>query len=674
MRIYQLFNVPLLIILSSLLSACLGDSLPLTEEEKQNLALLNAVNSDKQNTNKTDKNIQLSLLNAHQVEEKPEMTFKLVLTKAAKEDISVSIHLDTRFTHQDAQATENVDFSLPNLTSISIPAGKTATQFKVQVLDDKLIEATEQFKLVVSNLKTKDGSVKLLKTAATGTILDNEVWRGPLNDTGIDFGADVNTGNNTDCTGTEIAAQDCAHGLDADSNQNSNNDGRLGFSFTKLDANGQPLPNSATTWSCVKDNRTGLIWEVKTADVPRLGNPAYKNPKYLHDKLWRYSSFDLRYLDGEYEGQNVTGKKGLTQEQLYGKDKVYAGNIDIPVYRKFNGNLWSNGSNACANKKWVCTTHQYTLDVNQGKGLCGFRDWRIPTAIEAETIVDYSGNGLDRNFFPYNVGFWTKTPFMDNNKIQHPSKGVITYLYEENRKYYFLASSRNSAISKSTSIRLVRSQQTNSYTPENHGYGKIPKPANSQQTYNAAIPASTPTADFEFIPNTHGVLDTVKHLPTGLIWKRCPEQFELSNQGTPKPEDDTCNYTGTNPYISPNWQGILANVPTGWRVPNIKELKSLIEFNKSRPSINLVVFPNHLSTYCNNVRFSMEAFISLYSSSPSKQKEEFPTKPGKPFEAKSVVHAYSFMARYSRLNKYDKLVLNSYDFSYCNFTRLVKDN
>lgn len=48
MHIYRLFPVFILITMCSLLSACLGESLPLTEEEKQNLALLNAVNSDKQ--------------------------------------------------------------------------------------------------------------------------------------------------------------------------------------------------------------------------------------------------------------------------------------------------------------------------------------------------------------------------------------------------------------------------------------------------------------------------------------------------------------------------------------------------------------------------------------------------------------------------------------------------
>ena len=37
-------------------------------------------------------------------------------------------------------------------------------------------------------------------------------------------------------------------------------------SYTKLDQNSNPLPASETTWYQVKDNVTGLIWEVKTDD------------------------------------------------------------------------------------------------------------------------------------------------------------------------------------------------------------------------------------------------------------------------------------------------------------------------------------------------------------------------------------------------------------------------
>jgi len=51
-------------------------------------------------------------------------------------------------------------------------------------------------------------------------------------------------------------------------------------SYTKLDAQGKPLSDSATSWSMIKDNVTGLIWENKTDDDS------------IHDKDKVYSWID----------------------------------------------------------------------------------------------------------------------------------------------------------------------------------------------------------------------------------------------------------------------------------------------------------------------------------------------------------------------------------------------
>ncbi|XOF32953.1 MAG: DUF1566 domain-containing protein [Candidatus Electrothrix sp. YB6] len=67
-----------------------------------------------------------------------------------------------------------------------------------------------------------------------------------LNDTGI-----------IDCSGVTGSA-DCAYGRDfTDSDPG---DGHAGFSFTKLDSTGKALASSATSWVCVRDNVTGLVW------------------------------------------------------------------------------------------------------------------------------------------------------------------------------------------------------------------------------------------------------------------------------------------------------------------------------------------------------------------------------------------------------------------------------
>lgn len=95
-------------------------------------------------------------------------------------------------------------------------------------------------------------------------------WQ-PLNDTGITWSGNYQTGNNSTCISSStpdgdnvVAAQDCSHGRDTTSADDS--DGLAGFSYTKLASSGQPLEDQTvayadTQWACVKDNVTGLIWE-----------------------------------------------------------------------------------------------------------------------------------------------------------------------------------------------------------------------------------------------------------------------------------------------------------------------------------------------------------------------------------------------------------------------------
>lgn len=177
-----------------------------------------------------------------------------------------------------------------------------------------------------------------------------------LNDTGIiKFG---------DPTSYELAAepashpgQDARYGRDAaalSGKLRKEGSGAKGFDFTKLDDNGKPLPVEAKSWVCVRDNLTGLVWEVKTADGGlRDGNHLY---------TW------------------------------YNPDsKVNGGFAGVE-----NGGECGGGT--------ACDTFSYTRAVNAGR-LCGFTDWRMPARAELRSIVDYSKAApdgppaIDENYF-----------------------------------------------------------------------------------------------------------------------------------------------------------------------------------------------------------------------------------------------------------------------------------
>jgi len=105
----------------------------------------------------------------------------------------------------------------------------------------------------------------------------------------------------------------------------------------------------------------------------------------------------------------------------------------------------------------------------------------------------------------------------------------------------------------------------------------------------AGIPLSTPTTDFTI--NGDG---TVSHLKTGLMWKQCAEGLSGAS----------CNAGGAMiSATAMTWSAALsAGIPSAgsspfagyldWRLPDQKELASIVETGCSSPSINEVVFPN----------------------------------------------------------------------------------
>ena len=89
---------------------------------------------------------------------------------------------------------------------------------------------------------------------------------------------------------------------------------------------------------------------------------------------------------------------------------------------------------------------------------------------------------------------------------------------------------------------------------------------------------TTPSSDFTLLEGG----TVVRHDTTGLEWRRCPEGMIWS--------DGSC--TGTASTMT--WQAALqyAGGVSGWRLPNVKELRSIVERCRIPPAINQQVFPD----------------------------------------------------------------------------------
>jgi hypothetical protein len=110
------------------------------------------------------------------------------------------------------------------------------------------------------------------------------------------------------------------------------------MSYTKLDANGAALLDLDTSWAMVKDNVTGLIWEMKNN---KNNVPDYANPNDA--------------------------------------DNTYVWNDSSPAFIE---------SSSVALSSAAANTAEFIKALNDAN-YGGYRDWRLPTAKELAFIVNY---------------------------------------------------------------------------------------------------------------------------------------------------------------------------------------------------------------------------------------------------------------------------------------------
>lgn len=140
------------------------------------------------------------------------------------------------------------------------------------------------------------------------------------------------------------------------------------FDMTRLNQDGSVNDGkdyAKNPWDCVRDNQSGLVWEVKKSE------PGLQNINNT------YSWYD--------PDQTTNGG--------------WAG--------KANGGICTGSD---------CDTESYIKAINEKK-LCGLNDWYLPSRFELNTIVDTSvsfpGPALPKSYFPESLPgkYWTDTTF-----------------------------------------------------------------------------------------------------------------------------------------------------------------------------------------------------------------------------------------------------------------------
>jgi hypothetical protein len=238
-------------------------------------------------------------------------------------------------------------------------------------------------------------------------------------------------------------------------------------------------------------------------------------------------------------------------QPFYGQDAQYICNPQsytslaggIMVQDNVTGLVWENKTDDGSihdkdnTYNWQNAQDVFIATLNS-QNFGGHSDWRLPTIKELSTIVDnsilYPGPTINTDYFPNTVSsrYWSST-----TNAGDPNDAWVV-CFGDGRIYGYGKSDGYDY------VRAVRSGQCGSFG--------------------------------NFVANGDG---TVTDTDTGLMWQ----------QGT---ETDTYKWEQALSYCETS---TLAGY-NDWRLPNVNELQSLVDYSELIPSINTTFFPNTQSS------------------------------------------------------------------------------
>ena len=140
------------------------------------------------------------------------------------------------------------------------------------------------------------------------------------------------------------------------------NNGSKSARYVKLDKNGKVLADSVNNWSCVKDNKTGIIWEAKTDD----GGMHDKDNRYtFKGKTWYHA--DAGTL-ASYAYKNSLCGYGYSQKcsNSYNKKCMWT----IPTKEDFKSIIVTGNGSPTINKKYFPNTESSGYWIRPTPGTC----------------------------------------------------------------------------------------------------------------------------------------------------------------------------------------------------------------------------------------------------------------------------------------------------------------
>lgn len=205
---------------------------------------------------------------------------------------------------------------------------------------------------------------------------------GLINDSGL--GECYNNTQRINCQSSDFPGQDAELGRDSFANQlDKAGQGNLAFDYTKLNQFADEVADDSDDFTCIRDNVTGLVWEVKSVESGTLPNTTLR------------------------DGQNH-----------------YFWDLGTTTFTD------TSTANTTCPDDTSCGVQTYINEVND-LDFCGGTNWRLPTYTELLSLIDYGKQGenvlIDEAFFPnmpeadaiddVNLPYWTSQTAADGTSL-----------------------------------------------------------------------------------------------------------------------------------------------------------------------------------------------------------------------------------------------------------------
>ncbi|HZX48579.1 MAG TPA: DUF1566 domain-containing protein [Nitrospirota bacterium] len=232
----------------------------------------------------------------------------------------------------------------------------------------------------------------------------------------------------------------------------------------------------------------------------------------------------------------------------------------------------------------VSRTWQQALDIANGLSLCGYADWRLPNVNEIKSLINAgqsdSATWLNTQGFS-NVQsdlYWSSTSYADDSNyasIVRMWGGNVFANVKSNFYYVWPVRSRQSGSFGPSIIQLPKTGQTTCYNSS----GTVTACTGTGQDGDTQAGVAWPSPRFTVSTDGYCVTDNL----TGLMWVESP------------PDSFIRAWQQSLDYAN----GLSLCGYTDWRLPNVNELRSLINAGQSDSAtwLNTQGFSNVQSNY-----------------------------------------------------------------------------